>query len=147
MAVLSAEPATFKSDAKAPLIKIPLGAAAADIFYRGGLTFDSATGIIVSAPADSAMFRGVVAERTVTTAADDPVNCYIFGHFLFAPGATASVANEGAKFTQTAAEADNPGGLVTTAPGVGITNYLGVLTSAKTAGTDGWFLTAVGMFV
>ena len=144
---LSADVSTFKSDAKAPLIKIPVGAAAADIFYRGGLTFDSATGIVITGAADSAAFGGVVAERTVTTAADDPVNCYIFGHFLFAPGATASVANERAKFTQTTASGDDPVGLVVTAPGVGISGYLGVLTSAKTAGTDGWFLTGVGLFI
>lgn len=139
MAVLSTEPATFALDGKTDNLTMPLRVAAADTFYRGGLAWDSATGIIVSAPADAGLFRGVVAERTVTTAANDRVKCYIYGHFLWANSAF-TIANEGARFRGTSAEGDNPASMVITAPGAGIAGAVGVLTTTETSGTDGWIL-------
>lgn len=139
MAVLSTEPATFAVDGEVAVIKAPLRAAAADTFFRGGLAWDSATGVIVTAPADAALFRGVIAERTVTLAANDRVKCYIFGHFLFA-NANFTIANEGLGFRGTAADGDNPGSLVTTAPGAGIAGRVGFLTTVETTATDGWLL-------
>jgi len=134
---LSADLAVFAVDGECHNLILPLRAAAADIFYRGGLAWDSATGIIVTAPADAAPFRGIVAERTTTLAANDRVRCYIFGHFLFA-NANFTIANEGIKFRGTSAQADDPAQMVITGAGAGIAGAVGVLTTVETTATDGW---------
>jgi hypothetical protein len=142
MAVLSADHAGFSVDGEAHFLILPLRqATAGDIYYRGGLTWDSATGIIITGAGDASIFRGVVAERTTVVAANDRVRCYIYGHFLFAFGAAASIANEGLwPLRGTTADQDNPATLVTTAPGAGINGAVGMLTTVETAGTDGWVL-------
>lgn len=139
MPVLSND-ADFSVDGETPFTAFPLRAAAADIFYRGGLAWDSATGIIVTTPGDAGIFRGVIKERTTTAAANDRVQTYIFGHFRWAFGAVASIANEGALLRGTTADVDNPTTLVTTAPGAGINGLVGMMTTAETVGTDGWVL-------
>jgi hypothetical protein len=139
MAVMSADHAAFAVDGEVDSLILPLRAAAADIFYRGGLTWDSATGIIVTDPGDAILFRGVVAQRTTTLAANDRVRCYIFGHFKFAC-ANFTIANEGAGFRGTGADGDNPTGLVITAPGADIGGRVGFLTTVETTATDGWLL-------
>jgi hypothetical protein len=144
MAVLSADHAGFSVDGESPFLVLPLRqATAGDIYFRGGLTWDSATGIIITGAGDASIFRGVVAERTTVVAANDRVRCYIYGHFLFAYGAAASIANEGAFLRGTTADQDNPSSLVTTAPGAGINGLVGVSTTVETAGTDGWVLVNV----
>lgn len=137
MAALTADVTTFALDGKVPQITVPLRAAAADVFYRGAVTFDSATGIIVTAPGDAIIARGIVAERTTTTAANDRVTCYIYGHMLV-PNANFTIANEGLKFRGTTAGVDDPATLVITAPGVGIAGAVGVLTTVETTAVDGW---------
>jgi hypothetical protein len=139
MAALTADVVTFALDGETDALILPLRAAAADTFFRGAITFDSATGIIATAPGDAILFRGVVAERTVTTAANDRVRCYIYGHALFA-NANFTIANEGAGFRGTTAGVDDPATLVTTAPGAGIAGRVGFLTTAETSATDGWLL-------
>jgi len=140
MAVLSADHAAFSVDGETPSLVLPLRGANADIAYRGGLAWDSATGIIFTGAGDASIFRGVVAERTTTLAANDRVRCYLYGHFLFAYGAAASIANEGALLRGTTADQDNPATLVITVPGAGVNGLVGCMTTAETAGTDGWVL-------
>lgn len=140
MAVLAADHPGFAVDGETPFTAFPLRAAAARTWYRGGLSWDSATGIINTGAGDASIFRGVVKERTVTAAANDRVQNYLFGHFLFAFGAAASIANEGAFLRGTTADQDNPATLVITAPGAGINGLVGMMTTAETAGTDGWVL-------
>src|SRR5580765_8034796 len=139
MAVLGADHAGFAADARVQHIKLPLRAAAARTWYRGGLSWDSATGVINTGAGDAAIFRGVVYERTITLAANDRVNHYIVGHFLFAC-ANLTIANEGAFFRGTTADQDNPATMVITAPGAGINGLVGCMTTAETAATDGWLL-------
>jgi len=141
MAILSADHNGFSVDGESPFLIHPLRqATAGDIYYRGGLTWDSATGIIITGAGDASIFRGVVAERTTVVAANDRVRCYLYGHFLFAYGAAASIANEGAFLRGTTADQDNPATLVTTAPGAGVNGLVGMSTTVETAGTDGWVL-------
>jgi hypothetical protein len=139
MAVLSADVPGFCADGEVSNIKIPLRAAAADIFYRGGMSWDSATGVIITGAGDAAIFRGICAERTTTLAANDRVQHFIFGHFLFASAAL-TIANEGAIMRGTTADQDNPATIVVTAPGAGINGMMGVMTTAETSATDGWVL-------
>lgn len=136
MAALTGD-VNYSVDAETDSLILPLRVAAADTFFRGALAFDSATGIIVSAPGDAILWRGIVAERTVTAAANDRARCYIYGHFLFA-NANFTIANEGAGFRGTTAGVDDPGTMVTTAPGVGIAGRVGFLTTVETTATDGW---------
>src|SRR5262245_27000853 len=119
MAALTADHANFSVDGETAALILPLRAAAADVFFRGGINFDSATGIICTAPGDAILFRGVTAERTTTTAANDRVRCYIYGHCRFS-NANFTIANEGAGFRGTTAGVDDPTTLVITAPGAGI---------------------------
>jgi hypothetical protein len=139
MAVLSADVLEFAVDAEVDSLILPLRAAVADIFYRGGLTWDSATGIICSATTDALLWRGVTAERTTTTAANDRVRCYAFGHFHW-NNTNFTIANEGIRFRQANAEADNPASIVITAAGAGFSGAIGVLTTVETTATDGWVL-------
>lgn len=143
MAVLSADHAGFAVDGECQAIHLMLRAAAARTWYRGGLSWDSATGIINTGAGDASILRGVVYERTVTAAANDRVDNYLIGHFLFAFGAAASIANEGAFLRGTTADQDNPATLVTTAPGAGVNGLVGCETTAETAATDAWVLVNV----
>jgi hypothetical protein len=141
MAVLSDDHPGFSVDGETPFLSLPLRQATvgAEIYYRGGLTWDSATGIIVTGSGDAAIFRGVVKERTNTVAANDRVQCYIYGHFKF-NCANLTIANEGAFFRGTTADQDNPSTMVITAPGAGINGLVGMLTTAEVSATDGWVL-------
>lgn len=143
MAVLSADAAGFSVDGRVAFAIAPLRAAAADIFYLGGLAWDSATGVIASAPADAGLFRGVVMERTTTAAANDRVRCYLFGHFKW-NNTNFTIANEGIRFRGTSADGDNPASMVITVPGAGIAGCVGFSTTVETAATDGWLLANVG---
>jgi len=143
MAVLSADAAGFAVDGEVNHLILPLRAAAADTFYRGGVCQDSATGIIASAGAQANNFRGFVAERTVTTAANDRVRAYIFGHFLF-DNANFTIANEGQLMLQLLADGDNPAGIIETAAGATMSGEVGAVTTSEVSGTSGWILAGVG---
>lgn len=142
MAVLSTDHAGFAVDGETQFVFQPLRAAAARTWYRGGLSWDSATGIINTGAGDASILRGIVKERTITAAANDRVQNYLFGHFLFAC-ANLTIANEGAFLRGNTADQDNPATMVTTAPGAGINGLVGCMTTAETSGTDGWLLVNV----
>ena len=145
MAVLSADAAGFGVDGETNSLVLPLRCAAADIFYRGGVCQDSATGIIASAGAQANNFRGFVAESKTTLAGNDRVRAYVFGHFLF-DNANFTIANEGQLMRQLLADGDNPASIIETAAGATMSGEVGAVTTAEVSGTSGWILAGVGQF-
>jgi hypothetical protein len=114
---------------------IPMRCDAADTFFRGGLVF-FVGGQVTPLVADTASeFAGVVAEHTVTTAADQFVQIYRSGIFLFANTAF-TIALQGALFYQTVAGEDDPGTLTDTE--LGSSGAVGRLIQVRTTAVDGW---------
>lgn len=135
MASLTAAPATFA--AFGDYVPMPMGCDAADTFYRGALVFYLGGQVVPLTVADSEL-AGVVAEHTVTLAADEPVLVYpasVGGLFLFANTAF-TIAASGSLFYQLAAGHDDPGTLTATATGNSAS--VGRLVVSKTSATDGW---------
>jgi len=111
---------------------------AADIFYRGGLSFTiGATGLLTATPAATAdFFAGVNAEHRTTTAANELVWVATTGKFWFA-ATTLTDANRGKQFAQAAAALfDNPADIVVSVAGT--TSAIGQLTVVDDTAVSGW---------